>query len=140
VPDVPVEEATPYVAAAKKVEVDPIFLVTQTTTNKRLKKILQYAHGYLYLVSVLGVMGARERLRSETLSLRVKSCTDLPIAVGFGISKCAHVLALQKAHVDGYIVGSALIRIIEENIGNNKKLKVELLKFVQGLTNHTFFL
>lgn len=138
IPDVPIEEACPYVVAARKTGIDQIFLVTQTTTTERLKKIVQYTQGYLYLVSVLGITGARKQLRPETLSLvkRVKSCTDLPVAVGFGISKRAHVLAFQKARVDGYIVGSALIRIIEENLKSRKKLMGELSKYVQSLTEY----
>lgn len=137
VPDLPIEEAEPYVVAAKKVGINPIFLVTQTTPAERLKKILEYAEGYLYLVSVLGVTGAREKIRPEVLSLIkiTKTRTNLPIAVGFGISKPSHVKMLQRAGTDGYIVGSALVRIIEKNVGHNKKLMSEILQYIEDLTN-----
>lgn len=142
IPDVPVEEIAPYMVAAKKTGIDQIFLVTQTTTSQRLKKILLYAQGYLYVVSVLGVTGERVSLSNKVPALvgYVRTHSTLPVAVGFGISKRTHVLALKKAHVDGYIVGSALIRIIEKNLGNRKKLKGELLKYVQSLTAHTSFI
>lgn len=137
VPDLPAEESIPYVAAAKKVAIDQIFLVTQTTTNERLKKILQYARGYLYLVSVLGVTGERKSLERATTLLveRVKKRTDLPLAVGFGISRRNHVQDLIQAGVDGYIVGSALIQIIEKNRRNRKKLLDELSEYVKSLVN-----
>jgi len=136
VPDVPVEESIPFVMAARKAGISPIFLVSQTTTNQRLAKILQHAQGYLYLVSVLGVTGERNKLPGEVLSLieRVKAITGLPIAVGFGISKPSHIKMLKKAGVDGYIIGSALIKIIEENIGKNRdKLLRELEGYVATL-------
>ena len=69
-PDVPVEESKPFVSAAEKYGIDPIFLVAQTTTNDRLKNILKYATGYLYLVSVLGVTGSvRYFLRTQQFLL-----------------------------------------------------------------------
>lgn len=131
VPDLPIEEAMPYVRAAKKVGICPIFLVTQTTSNQRLKKVLQYAQGYLYVVSVLGVTGSRNYIALETLTLlkRVKSQTTLPVAVGFGISDQRHVRQLQKSGADGFIIGSALIEIIEKNIGKNRE---QLLQELEG--------
>jgi tryptophan synthase alpha chain len=118
VPDVPMEEAGPFVAAARKFGISPIFLVTLTTNKERLKKILLNAHGYLYVVSLLGVTGARKSLSQELAHLlaRIKAQTGLPLAVGFGISKRSHITALAKAGADGVIVGSALIKAIEEDI------------------------
>lgn len=137
VPDAPVEEAEPYVVAAKKAGISPIFLVTQTTTAERLKKILKHAQGYLYLVSVLGVTGARKELGQEVISFirRVKTQTDLSIAVGFGISKRNQVKILKRIRVNGYIVGSALIKIIEKSDGNRKKLLHELSEYIKSLVN-----
>ena len=137
IPDLPVEESRPYVTSARKSGVSPIFLVTQTTNNQRLRKILQYAEGYLYLVSVLGVTGERESLPQEILTLidRVRTQTDLPLAVGFGVSKEAHVRMLKEARVDGYIIGSALIRVIEENMGDDKKILKELSECVKVFTH-----
>tara|TARA_Y100000310_G_C20485750_1_gene716783 strand:- start:372 stop:947 length:576 start_codon:yes stop_codon:yes gene_type:complete len=135
IPDVPVEEIDPFKKAARETGIDQIFLVTHTTTKERLKKILSVATGYLYLVSVLGVTGVRKDLASKTLTLikRVKKQTSLPVSIGFGISKHSHVVALQKAHADGYIVGSAIVRIIEENRGDRKKLQRRLREYIHSL-------
>src|SRR3989344_4748163 len=84
--DVPIEEASPLLSAAKKYKISQIFLVTPTTTSSRLKKILKHASGYVYLVSVLGVTGARANVQKRTLGLirNVKRNTKLPVFVGFG--------------------------------------------------------
>jgi tryptophan synthase alpha chain len=112
IPDVPAEESYPFVHASRNTGIDPIFLIARTTTHHRLKKILQYAKGYLYVVSVLGVTGTRDSLSLELPQLikRIKRQTLLPLAVGFGISKRKHIEALKKSEADGAIVGSALIK------------------------------
>jgi len=132
IPDVPVEESEPYVRAAKRYGVDPIFLVTQTTTDARLKEILKHAKGYLYLVSVLGVTGGRTRFAKETGAFirRIVQKSPLPIAVGFGISKPAQARAFAKSGADGVIVGSALIDTYQE--GGSKKA----LRFARRFVNH----
>lgn len=111
VPDVPFEEAHGFVKAAKKFGIAPIFLVTQTTDAKRLRKILKLAQGYLYLVSVLGVTGSRKQFSQDTTAFikRVKASTTLPLAIGFGISQPRQAEIFYKAGADGVIVGSALI-------------------------------
>lgn len=123
-PDVPVEEIEPFAQAAEKAGIDMIFLVAHTTTPARLKKILRYAKGYLYVVSVLGVTGARASLSSDMPKLlkRIQRQTDLPLAVGFGISKREHVTLLEKQGADGAIVGSALVKTITDNLPNKKRL------------------
>ena len=135
IPDVPIEESSPFVASALKAGIDPIFLMTQMTTPLRLKKILRLARGYLYVVSVLGVTGVRNRIDAETPRIikRLKSSTDLPLAVGFGISQKEHIRALQKSGADGAIVGSSLIRIIEKNTHNKKKLLRQLGIYLDDL-------
>lgn len=117
VPDVPVEESKPFVTSAKKHGIDPIFLVAQTTTNERLKKILKHATGYLYLVSVLGVTGKRTSFSEETTAFikRIRSQTRLPLAVGFGISTREQAQNFAKAGADGIIVGSAIVDIIAKH-------------------------
>ncbi len=132
VPDVPIEESIPFVNAANRHGVYPIFMLTQTTTDSRLKEILKYARGYLYLVSVLGVTGSRNSLGNETFEFieRIKKITTLPVALGFGISKKEQIDKATKAGINGVIVGSAIIKIIELNI-KNPCLKVE--KFIKEL-------
>jgi tryptophan synthase alpha chain len=116
VPDVPLEEAKPFVAAARTYGIDPIFLVAQTTTSERLEKILKRARGYLYLVSVLGVTGKREVFSRQTVDFirRVRKETTLPLAVGFGISTRKQAKEFAKAGADGVIVGSALVDLLQK--------------------------
>lgn len=137
VPDVPVEETEPFVAAAKKFGVSPIFLVTLTTNPERLKKILLHAEGFLYIVSLLGVTGARRSLPKELARLleTIKSKTGLPLAVGFGISKRSHITTLAKAGADGTIIGSALIKLIEESLDDKKKILRKLSCVLNALTH-----
>ncbi len=134
IPDLPVEEIDPYFREAKRVGIDQIFLVSQTTTDQRLKKILKYAQGYLYLVSILGVTGARAGVAKETLNLikQVKRRTKLPAVVGFGISQAAQIQALKRAGADGAIVGSALIDFVNKNL-NKPDFKKKLFNFLGSL-------
>ena len=130
VPDVPLEEAKPFIAAAKRSGIEPIFLVAQTTTDERLKKILKHAAGYLYLVSVLGVTGKRAAFGEATIAFikRVRKATDLPLAVGFGISTREQALTFAKAGADGIIVGSALIDVLAKE-GNGPKFTAFVKQF-----------
>ncbi|MEK9176951.1 MAG: tryptophan synthase subunit alpha, partial [Patescibacteria group bacterium] len=125
IPDVPVEEAGPFVKAATKYGVDPVFLVTQTTTDARLKKIVRYARGYLYLVSVLGVTGKRAKFAKDTNAFvqRIARKSPLPVAIGFGISTRGQARAFGKAGANGVIVGSALIEAYYKG-GSQKALKL----------------
>ena len=117
IPDVPPEEAKPFARAAKKHGIDQIFLVARTTTRERLKKILKYATGYLYLVSILGVTGKRKKFSTDSMTFikSIRSHTNLPLAVGFGISTRKQAMNFSKAGADGIIVGSALIELIAKN-------------------------
>lgn len=135
IPDVPIEESAPFVRAARKAGVDPIFLVTHTTTPDRLKKIIAAAEGYLYVVSVLGVTGARCALSSGMPAFlkRIRRHTSLPLAVGFGISTRAHIAALGRAGADGAIIGSVLVRTIQENLTDQKKLLENLGRHIAEL-------
>ncbi|OGJ53942.1 tryptophan synthase subunit alpha [Candidatus Peribacteria bacterium RIFCSPHIGHO2_01_FULL_49_38] len=136
IPDMPVEESKPFVNASRIAGIDPIFLVASTTTPQRLKKILRHAKGFLYVVSVLGVTGARDFLSpgmSQFLK-RIKQQADIPLAVGFGISKKEHITLLKKQGADGAIVGSALVSIIERNLNHRKRLFDQLIKYVEELT------
>ncbi len=115
VPDLPVEEAGPLQAALGRHGLDLIFLVAPTTDDRRLAAIAQRASGFLYLVSITGVTGARDRLPPDLPDLvaRVRRHTRLPVVVGFGISRPEH--ARTVGHLaDGVVVGSALLRAIAQ--------------------------
>ena len=97
--------------------------------------ILESAGGFLYLASLLGVTGARERLSDEAARLirRVRPRTVLPLAVGFGISRPEHALALRDAGAEGVIVGSALVRLAEEHARDPEQMAREIQVYVAGM-------
>ncbi len=116
-PDVPVEEIRPFYEKAKRYGLDQILLVASTTTDVRLRKILQYASGYVYAVSVLGVTGPRKTLSPTALQLvkKIKLYTNLPVVAGFGISTRQQANLLRRQGASGYIIGSALIDFINKH-------------------------
>jgi tryptophan synthase alpha chain len=114
VPDVPPEESDELLRALEPVGVDPIFLVAPTSTDARLTAVAARARGFIYCVSLTGVTGARDKV-STTLPdylARVRAVTDLPLVVGFGVSRPEHVAGL-RGHADGAIVGSEIINVME---------------------------
>jgi len=115
VPDLPVEEAGALARIAAERDFKLIQLVTPTTPRDRARQIARQSTGFLYCVSVAGITGERAELPPQLLDqLRwLRTQTDLPLCVGFGISKPEHV-AMLRDHVDGIIVGSALVRRLEQ--------------------------
>jgi tryptophan synthase alpha chain len=115
VPDLPVEEAEPLAKLAAQRDFKLIQLVTPTTTRERAVRIVRTCTGFLYCVSVTGITGERDQLPPELLGQLawLRTQTDLPICVGFGISRPEHVHMLRD-HVDGIIVGSALVKRLEK--------------------------
>ena len=119
VPDLPIEEATDYKRICDSKGLDTIFLATPSTSTERLHRIVDNTSGFLYLVSVFGVTGARATLQESTLRQvrRIVPVTAgrVPLAVGFGISKTEHVKAVIESGADGAIVGSEFVHLIERN-------------------------
>jgi tryptophan synthase alpha chain len=115
VPDLPVEESDGLARQAADREFKLIQLVTPTTPRDRAVRIAKQSTGFLYYVSVAGITGERDRLPEELIEqLRwLRGQTNLPICVGFGISKPEHVRTLREV-ADGIIVGSALVRRLEQ--------------------------
>src|SRR5262249_23464749 len=108
------EEAESWTGMLLRHGLDPIFLVAPTTSDKRLVRIAQQAHGFIYAVSRAGVTGAQDELsqEAETLVKRVRLVTDLPVAVGFGISTAEHVREVWR-FADAAVIGSAIVKEIE---------------------------
>ena len=133
--DMPPEEGERAIQAARVTGMDQIFLVAPSTSDRRLGEIVESASGFLYLASLLGVTGAREQLSDEASRLisRVRPRTRLPLAVGFGISRPEHAAALRTAGADGVIVGSALVRIVEEHARDPERMAHEIQGFVAGM-------
>jgi len=117
IPDLPPEEAGPWIREAKSLNVDTIFLLAPTSSPERIKLAARYSRGFLYYVSVTGVTGARGRLSDELESgiRQIRECSQKPVAVGFGISTPDQVKEVNRI-ADGVIVGSAIVKMIEENL------------------------
>jgi tryptophan synthase alpha chain len=109
------EEAQSWTEALYQHELDPIFLVAPTTSDERLARIAQQARGFIYAVSRAGVTGARDEMTrdAETLVRRVRAVSDLPVAVGFGVSTPEQVREIWR-FADAAVVGSAIVREIEK--------------------------
>jgi tryptophan synthase alpha chain len=148
IPDLPVEESKPLLKACARHETDLVFIIAPTTTEKRMSKILDLASGFVYVVSLLGVTGERARLSDAVRPLigrikeleRSRDRPQIPLAVGFGISKPEHVRAVCEV-ADGAIVGSAFIKLIEERAGpeleDRKAMLTDIEAFTRSLKRET---
>ena len=114
VPDLPPEEAGELRAAASRAGLDLIFLLAPTSTDERIRRVCREASGFVYCASLAGVTGARQNLAAGLSDFlgRIRRHTDLPLAVGFGISRPEHVAEVAKV-ADGAIVGSAVVDRLE---------------------------
>ena len=131
--DASVEEAHEYVGAMHRRGLDTVFLAAPTSTPRRLKLVAEYSTGFVYLVSRAGVTGEQDSLSAAVAPLvsEVRAVTNLPLAVGFGISRPEHVAELGKL-VEAVVVGSAFVRLIERNI-DNTSLEIQLECFTREL-------
>jgi tryptophan synthase alpha chain len=131
--DASVEEAQAYVEAMQRHGLDTVFLAAPTSTPRRLELVARYSTGFVYLVSRTGVTGERESLSAAVTPLirAVRAVTDLPLAVGFGVSRPEHVAEL-GSQVEAVVVGSALVRVIER-YGADPRLETELENFTREL-------
>jgi tryptophan synthase alpha chain len=132
--DASVEEAHEYIGAMHRHGLDTVFLATPTSTERRLKLVAEYSSGFVYLVSRTGVTGERDSISDSVAPLvrRMREITELPLAVGFGVSRPEHVAQLGP-QVEAVVVGSAIVRLIERN-RDNPAMEAELERFVRELT------
>jgi len=138
IPDLPIEEALPLLNNCNKYDIDQIFFAAPTTTEDRIKKTLPVCRGFLYLISLLGVTGARASLTNITKLLiskiRSYSLDQIPIAIGFGLSEPLHIQQVLSYGADGAIVGSAII----DKVNQLDMISIsEIGKFVQELKSGT---
>ena len=115
VTDLVPEEAGEFASALRANDLDMIFLVAPTSTDERLKMVAERASGFIYAVSRAGVTGARAEMSAEAEKLvaRMRKFSDLPIAVGFGISRPEQVVDVWR-YADAAVVGSAIVSEIEQ--------------------------
>ena len=137
--DLPMEEDEVLRVPAKAQGVDLIRFVTPTTDDARLKRIVADASGYLYYVSVAGVTGTKSVPEEEVRAAltRIKSATDLPCAVGFGIRSPEQAAAIARI-ADGVVVGSAIVGRVADNLGHGKdRVVAEVLELTRSLAGST---
>ncbi|MBD2740227.1 tryptophan synthase subunit alpha [Coleofasciculus sp. FACHB-1120] len=116
VPDLPLEESSNLLQTAASMGIDVILLVAPTSSPERIEAIARQSQGFIYLVSVTGVTGIRSGLDSRVQDIlkQIRSVTDKPIGIGFGISEPEHARQVKDWGADAAIVGSALVKRLAE--------------------------
>jgi len=114
-PDLIPEEAGPWLDAARDEDLDPVFLVAPSSTDKRIEVVGRTNRGFVYAASTMGVTGTRDTVssRAEELVTRTRRLTELPVCVGLGVSN-GEQAAEVAAYADGVIVGSAFVRALQD--------------------------
>jgi len=132
VADLSIDDADEIIEPARSAGLDTVFMVTPNTDTERMKLIASATTGFIYAVSLLGVTGSREKLSDEARELvgKLKKLTSVPVCVGFGISKPEHAAAVASAGADGVIIGSKIVKLIENNLGNKEKSLSEIAAFL----------
>lgn len=134
VPDLPAEESDDFIAACRAHNRDLVFLVAPTSTDNRLRDVAAKASGFIYCVSLTGVTGARDHLWEGLPDYigRVRAATDLPLAIGFGISTPAHVQQASEL-ADGVVVASALINYLDKvDRAESRSAAAAYLRYLRG--------
>ena len=137
VADMSIDDADEVSGPAENAGLETVFMVTPNTTDERVQLIASKTTGFIYTVSTYGVTGARQTLADtvEPLIKRLKGMTDVPICVGFGISSADHAKQVAGAGADGVIIGSRIVSMIEDNLGDKEKIKSEVSAFIADVAN-----
>jgi tryptophan synthase alpha chain len=131
VPDLPPDEAESFIVPSRSASLDTIFLLAPTSTPDRIKKVAKESRGFIYYVSITGITGSRLLLDGsmEALISEIRKYTRRPIAVGFGVSTPEEASAVSKVS-DGVIVGSAIVKRLNESPDELKKYFASLRKAI----------
>ncbi len=132
-PDLTIEEAGPWILKTTEQEIARVFVVAPSSKAARLTKVASEVTGFVYAASLMGVTGTRAQVSSkaEELVANLRKTTDLPIAVGLGVSTPAQAKTV-GAFADGVIVGSAFVKILLEN-SDFEKAKTLIVELTQQL-------
>ncbi len=131
--DLPIEEAGEFRDLMAARAIDTILLLSPTTSDERLRRAAELGSGFLYAISRLGVTGVRDELAdgAEAIVRRIRAVTDMPVALGFGISRPEHVREVGR-WADAAVVGSALVNVIAE-AGASPDLESRVEEYVRWL-------
>ena len=140
VPDLPLDETADYSGSPGNRGSTPSCWPPPTTSDVRMQALVKHSSGFLYLVSLLGVTGARSQLGDDTVKLvrfaKRQTRGKIPLGVGFGISKPEHVRAIVDAGADGVIVGSSIVNMVASDKPRGAMLR-EIEIYVRSLKTAT---
>jgi len=130
--DIIVEEAGEYLTEMARTGLQPVFLAAPTSPNERLEAIASHSQGFVYAISRTGITGKQQSLTADAQSLvsRIRRWTQLPVAVGFGISNADHVAQVAE-FADAAVIGSAIVELIERS--TPEAAPGEVARFIKGL-------
>jgi tryptophan synthase alpha chain len=135
--DMIVEEASDYLAEMDRVGLAPVFLAAPTSPDERLAAIAAHSRGFVYAISRVGITGKQQAMTSDAAALvaRIRACfgsgrSELPVAVGFGISNAQHVAQVAE-FADAAAIGSAIVELIERSTPDTAPGEVS--RFIKGL-------
>ncbi len=130
--DMIVEEAGEYLAEMDRVGLAPIFLAAPTSPDERLKEIAEHSKGFIYAISRVGITGQQQSMTSDAAALvaRIRRWSELPVAVGFGISRAEHVAQVGE-FADAAVIGSAIVELIERS--TPEAAPGAVARFIKGL-------
>jgi tryptophan synthase alpha chain len=130
--DMIVEEADEYLKHLHRHQLAPVFLAAPTSPDERLQRIAKVSQGFVYAISRTGITGTQQKLASdaEQLVKRLRTYTDLPIAVGFGVSNAEHVATIGE-FADAAVIGSAIVALVEQSAP--EEAPSSIARFIKGL-------
>lgn len=134
--DLTVDDAGEVAPAAAAAGLETVFMATPNTAEDRIEKIAAQTTGFIYTVSLMGITGARSGLSNQVKPLitRLKTHTDKPICVGFGISTAEHAKEVAAAGADGVIIGSRIVKMIEDNLDDPPAMKSQIGQFIRTVS------
>ena len=134
VPDLPCDEGRRFYKSCIKKGLETILLTTSVTPLERMKRISQFTTGFLYFVSILGTTGVRDSIPVNIIKelKEIRKNVDLPVCLGFGIKSKQSIKPFYE-YIDGVIIGSALIKLINKNLKNKKLMKQKIIHFVRDI-------
>ena len=132
VTDMIVEEADEYLAEMDRAGLAPIFLAAPTSPDERLEAIATHSKGFIYAISRVGITGQQQSMTSDAAALvaRIRRWSELPVAVGFGISNAEHVARVAE-FADAAVIGSAIVELIERS--TPEAAPEAVARFIKGL-------
>ncbi|MEN8126692.1 MAG: tryptophan synthase subunit alpha [Planctomycetota bacterium] len=132
VADLSIDNADEIFPAAEAAGLETVFMVTPNMSNERIQKVAEKTTGFIYTVSLLGTTGERSGLSDlvKPLIARLKGLTERPICVGFGISTAEHAKEVARAGADGVIIGSRIVKFIEDNLDDTTEIKKQVGEYI----------